>query len=73
MKVACLGGGPAGLYFAISMKLHDATHDVTVHRLARPGDRLRTSASFIAMEQRSPGGYTVMKLEKITMCTSDAG
>ncbi len=24
MKIACLGGGPAGLYFAISMKLRDA-------------------------------------------------
>ncbi|MBZ0130129.1 MAG: bifunctional salicylyl-CoA 5-hydroxylase/oxidoreductase [Rhodobacteraceae bacterium] len=30
MKIACLGGGPAGLYFAISMKLRDASHDVTV-------------------------------------------
>ena len=30
MKVACLGGGPAGLYFAISMKLRDPHHEVTV-------------------------------------------
>ena len=30
MKVLCLGGGPAGLYFAISMKLRDPLHDVTV-------------------------------------------
>ena len=30
MKVMCLGGGPAGLYFAISMKLRDPSHDVTV-------------------------------------------
>lgn len=30
MKVLCLGGGPAGLYFAISMKLRDPAHDVTV-------------------------------------------
>jgi anthraniloyl-CoA monooxygenase len=30
MKVACLGGGPAGLYFAISMKLRDPSHDVHV-------------------------------------------
>lgn len=30
MKVACLGGGPAGLYFAISMKLRDPQHEVTV-------------------------------------------
>ncbi len=30
MKIACLGAGPAGLYFAISMKLRDAAHDITV-------------------------------------------
>ncbi len=30
MRVICLGGGPAGLYFAISMKLRDPSHDVTV-------------------------------------------
>ncbi|NRB18566.1 MAG: bifunctional salicylyl-CoA 5-hydroxylase/oxidoreductase [Rhodobacteraceae bacterium] len=30
MKVMCLGGGPAGLYFAISMKLRDPSTEVTV-------------------------------------------
>jgi anthraniloyl-CoA monooxygenase len=30
MRVACIGGGPAGLYFAISMKLRDPAHEVTV-------------------------------------------
>jgi len=30
MKVLCLGGGPAGLYFAISMKLRDPAHHITV-------------------------------------------
>lgn len=30
MKVICLGGGPAGLYFAISMKLRNPSHEVTV-------------------------------------------
>src|SRR3974390_2579946 len=38
MKIACLGGGPAGLYFAISMKLRDAAHDVTVYERNRPDD-----------------------------------
>jgi anthraniloyl-CoA monooxygenase len=38
MKVACLGGGPAGLYFAISMKLRDAAHDVTVFERNKPDD-----------------------------------
>ena len=30
MKIACIGGGPAGLTFAISMKLRDPRHDVQV-------------------------------------------
>jgi len=30
VKVACLGGGPAGLYFAISMKLRDSAHEIVV-------------------------------------------
>ncbi len=30
MRVAVVGGGPAGLYFAIQMKKRDAAHDVTV-------------------------------------------
>jgi anthraniloyl-CoA monooxygenase len=38
MKVACLGGGPAGLYFAISMKLRDPAHQVTVFERNRPDD-----------------------------------
>jgi anthraniloyl-CoA monooxygenase len=38
MKIACLGGGPAGLYFAISMKLRDATHNITVAERNRPDD-----------------------------------
>ncbi|MCR8723178.1 bifunctional salicylyl-CoA 5-hydroxylase/oxidoreductase [Frigidibacter sp. ROC022] len=38
MKVLCLGGGPAGLYFAISMKLRDPSHDVTVLERNRAND-----------------------------------
>src|SRR5580693_7714961 len=30
MKIACVDGGPAGLYFALLMKLRDAKHDITV-------------------------------------------
>jgi anthraniloyl-CoA monooxygenase len=38
MKVAVLGGGPAGLYFAISLKLRDASHEVTVYERNKPDD-----------------------------------
>ncbi len=38
MKVACLGGGPAGLYFAISMKLRDPSHEVAVFERNKPDD-----------------------------------
>ena len=38
MKVMCLGGGPAGLYFAISMKLRDPDHQVTVLERNRADD-----------------------------------
>ncbi|MCY3753497.1 MAG: bifunctional salicylyl-CoA 5-hydroxylase/oxidoreductase, partial [Alphaproteobacteria bacterium] len=38
MKTACLGGGPAGLYFAISMKLRNPAHEVVVFERNRPDD-----------------------------------
>jgi anthraniloyl-CoA monooxygenase len=38
MRVACLGGGPAGLYFAISMKRRDPSHDVVVVERNRADD-----------------------------------
>ena len=38
MKIACLGGGPAGLYFAISMKLRQPDTQVTVFERNRAND-----------------------------------
>lgn len=38
MRIACLGGGPAGLYFAISMKLRDPSHEVVVFERNQPDD-----------------------------------
>lgn len=38
MRIACLGGGPAGLYFAISMKLRDPAHEVHVFERNKPDD-----------------------------------
>lgn len=38
MRIACLGGGPAGLYFAISMKLRDPSHEIVVMERNRASD-----------------------------------
>ena len=38
MRIACLGGGPAGLYFGISMKLRDPNAEVVVIERNRPND-----------------------------------
>ena len=38
MRIVCVGGGPAGLYFAILMKKHNPSHAVTVIERNRPGD-----------------------------------
>jgi anthraniloyl-CoA monooxygenase len=38
MRIACLGGGPAGLYFAIAMKLRDSAHQIVVIERNRPYD-----------------------------------
>jgi 2-polyprenyl-6-methoxyphenol hydroxylase-like FAD-dependent oxidoreductase len=37
VKIVCIGAGPAGLYFAISAKLRDAGHDVSVIERDPPG------------------------------------
>ena len=38
MRTAILGGGPGGLYFAISLKLRDPAHEVVVIERNRPDD-----------------------------------
>ena len=38
MHILCLGGGPAGLYFALLMKLQNPAHQVTVVERNRPFD-----------------------------------
>jgi anthraniloyl-CoA monooxygenase len=38
MRIACIGGGPAGLYFASLMKRADPAHAITVYERNRPGD-----------------------------------
>ena len=38
MRIVCVGGGPAGLYFAIQMKRRDPSHRITVVERNRPYD-----------------------------------
>jgi anthraniloyl-CoA monooxygenase len=38
MRIVCVGGGPAGLYFAIQMKRRDPSHSVAVVERNRPYD-----------------------------------
>ena len=38
MRAVCLGGGPGGLYFAISLKRRDPGHEVVVIERNRPND-----------------------------------
>jgi anthraniloyl-CoA monooxygenase len=37
VRIACIGAGPAGLYFAISMKLRDPGHEIEVFERNAPG------------------------------------
>ena len=38
MKIVCIGGGPAGLYFALLMKKGNPAHDITVVERNKPYD-----------------------------------
>ncbi|MFI5371573.1 MAG: NAD(P)-binding protein, partial [Candidatus Eisenbacteria bacterium] len=38
MKVAVLGGGPAGLFFALLLKRADTRHEITVYERNRPDE-----------------------------------
>ncbi len=38
MRAVCIGGGPGGLYFAISLKRRDPRHEVVVIERNRPND-----------------------------------
>ena len=38
MRITCIGGGPAGLYFALLMKKQDPRHEVTLVERNAPSD-----------------------------------
>jgi 2-polyprenyl-6-methoxyphenol hydroxylase-like FAD-dependent oxidoreductase len=37
LRIACVGGGPAGLYFALVLKLREPRHDITIFERSVPG------------------------------------
>jgi len=51
--------------FGVTSAMVHATHDMTVHRLVRPGDTLSTSLSVIGVESKSPGVLIHQLLETI--------
>ncbi|MFT5393662.1 MAG: acyl dehydratase [Gammaproteobacteria bacterium] len=40
-----------------------ANHDMIVHRLVKPGDRLYTQATFLSLEARGAGAFMMMRLD----------
>ena len=60
MRIACLGGGPAGLYFSISMKLRDPRHHIDVFERNRAADTfgwgvVLSSETLEHLEANDPG------------------
>jgi anthraniloyl-CoA monooxygenase len=66
VKVLCLGGGPAGLYFAISMKLRDPSHQVTVLERNRASDTfgwgvVLSDDAMARMKKNDPQSYEAIR------------
>lgn len=62
MKIAIVGGGPAGLYFAILMKKLDPGHAITVYERNRPDDTFGfgvvfSDATLDNFERYDPASY----------------
>src|ERR1051325_327120 len=66
MKINIIGGGPAGMYFAILMKQADASHDITVYERNGPDDTFgwgvvfsgKTLANLRAADEESHAAIT---------------
>jgi len=66
MKINIIGGGPAGMYFAILMKSADVAHDITIYERNGPDDTFgwgvvfsgKTLANLRAADERSHAEIT---------------
>ena len=65
MRIVSVGGGPAGLYFAILMKLADPDHRVTVLERNRPDDTygfgvVFSDATLVELAEADPASYAAI-------------
>ena len=56
MRIACLGGGPAGLYFAIAMKRRAPRDEIVVVERNRPVRHLRVGRGAVGRDPRQSHG-----------------
>ncbi len=66
MRIVCIGGGPAGLYFAILMKKADPDHQVLVLERNRPDDTFGFGVVFSDATLATFGGVDPATHEAIT-------
>ncbi|GAB3693064.1 bifunctional salicylyl-CoA 5-hydroxylase/oxidoreductase [Nocardiopsis oceani] len=68
MRIACIGAGPAGLYFAALARQLDATHDITVYERNAPDDTfgfgvVLSDETLGGIEHADPAVYAAMAAE----------
>ncbi len=54
---------PYGLTEEERHRVVHSTHDVQVHRLIRPGDRLLTQATILSVEAKAPGALVLVRID----------
>src|SRR3546814_2867462 len=62
MNIVCIGGGPAGLYFGLLMKLHDPGSEVTIVERNRPYD------TFGRSEEHTSEVQSLMRISYAVFC-----
>ncbi len=62
MKIACIGGGPFGLYFSILMKKQDPSHEITVYERNKLDD---TFGWGVVFSDETLGGFEAADAESM--------